>query len=121
MYTKTVRAAQNIQNLGYQSRDVFAFITSNDHHLAPIVFASFCLNCPTVALDPSLGKNEIIHMLNITKPRLMFCGVEVYELVSECLKQLGNDSKIYTFGGEAGKSEPVETLFTPTGSEEQFV
>lgn len=51
----------------------------------------------------------------------MFCGVEVYELVSECLKQLGNDSKIYTFGGEAGKSEPVETLFTPTGSEEQFV
>lgn len=72
-------------------------------------------------LDPSFGRTELIHMLGITKPVLMFCDVACYELVSKCLAELQIEAKIYTFGGSVGQSEPVENLFTPTQKENQFM
>lgn len=121
MYIKTIRAAQNMQKLGCKPKDVVEIIASNDHHLAPIVYASFCLGCPVNALDKSLGKNDIQHMLNITKPRLVFCDVDVCDLVAECLSELGIGAKIYTFGGQTKNSGAVENLFTETGEEKNFM
>lgn len=121
MWVRTVRAAQNLQKRGYQPKEIFGFVAKNSHHLAPIVFASFCLGCPINTLDPSFGKVEILHMLNITKPRLMFCDAESYSLVSECLKELKNEAKVFTFGGQTGNSETVESLFIETGAENSFV
>lgn len=108
---KTIRTAQNLQALGYKPKEVFTLIARNSHHVAPITFASLAIGCPINALDPSFGKTEIIHMMKITKPVLVFCDVACYELVDESLKELGNEAKIYTFGGSIGRSEPVENWF----------
>lgn len=121
MWLRTVRAAQNIQKYGYQPKDVFTFVAKNSDFLAPVIFASFCLGCPINTLDPSFAKSDIIHMLKITKPRLMFCDVDVYPLVSECLTELNNEVKIFTFGGQCGSSEAVENLFVETGTEKAFM
>lgn len=120
MWLKTVRAAQNLKKLGHQSNNVFVFMAKNTDYLAPIIFASFCLGCPVNVLDSSFKKAEIIHMLQITEPRLMFCDIEVYSLVSECLKELENDAQIFTFGEQCGNSIAVETLFVETGVESAF-
>lgn len=96
-------------------------MANNSHDLAPIVFASFCLGCSVNAMSPSFGKYEIIHMLKITKPHLMFCDIEVYPLVFECLKEVRNNAKIFTFGGQIGESENVENLFIATGTEQSFM
>lgn len=118
---KTVRAAQNLQkNDRYQPKDVFAIMAKNSEHVAPVVIASFCLGCPVNTMDASFGKTETLHMFNITKPRVVFCDVEIYKLVSECLNELRNDAKVYTFGGQAGDSEAVENLFCETGIENDF-
>lgn len=121
MYTKTIRAAQNIRKLGYKPREVFGIVAGNDYHLAPIVYAALCLGCTINALDMSLGKFEMVHLLKMTKPRLMFCDVAAYNLVSESLQILGNFAKIYTFGGQTKNSEPVENLFKETGKEQYFL
>lgn len=115
-----MRTAQNLQKLHVEPKEVIGFMAKNNEHLAPIVFAAFCLNCPINALDPSFGKTEILHMLKITKPRIMFCDVEAHHLVSTCLRELGNDAKIYTFGGQTGTSKHVENLFSETGNENDF-
>lgn len=60
-------------------------------------------------------------MLKATKPNAVFCDVEVYNLVKECLKNLGNDAHVFTFGGETGTSEKVENLFLGTDDEDEFV
>ncbi|XP_031634571.1 4-coumarate--CoA ligase-like 7 [Contarinia nasturtii] len=118
---KTVRAAQNLQKREYKSKQVFGLVAKNSQHLAPIIFASMCLGCPINTLGISFKKTEIIHMLKITKPVLMFCDIEMYDLLKECLLELGNKAKILTFGGSKGDSEPVENLFLKTKYENDFI
>lgn len=89
--------------------------------MAPIFFASIANGCAPVALDPSFGKAEIIHMLSITKPVLMFCDIACYDLLIECLAELKNEAKVFTIGGQKGQSESVEHLFTETGEERGFM
>lgn len=95
-------------------------MAKNTHYLAPVVYASLCLACPVNPLDPSFTKSEIMHMLSITQPKMMFCDVDVYDLVRECLNELENDARIFTFSGQSGDSEPVENLFEETEEESEF-
>lgn len=119
--TKTIRAAQNLQKRGYKSKQVFGLLAKNSHHVAPIVFASISIGCPVNTLDPTFGKTELIHMLKTTKPILMFSDIGSHDLLKECLMELGNDAKIFTFGGSKGEAEPVENLFSETNNEDDFV
>lgn len=121
LYIKTVRAAQNLQKLGFKKNDVFGLIARNSHHVAPIIFASLCVGCPINTLDSGFNKPEMIHMLSTSKPTLVFCDVNVLELVSNCLKELQNDATIYTFGGTSGESTAVEDLFSETHNESDFM
>lgn len=118
---KTIRAAQNLQAIGYKPGNVFTLIARNSHLVAPITFASMAIGCPINFLDPSFGRTELIHMMKITKPVLVFCDLGCCELVDKCLKELGNDGKIFTFGESVGRSEAVESLFKETNFEDQFV
>ena len=118
---KTIRAAQNLQKLGYGSNGISSVIARNSHHLAPIVFASIAIGNPVNGIDTSFGKTEFLHMLETTKPILLFCDIDVYGLVKECLNELGNNAKIFTFGGRVNGSEDVETLFEETHDEINFV
>lgn len=118
---KTIRAAQNLRARGYERKQVFGIVARNSQNVAPIVFASLAIGCPLNPLDTSFGKIEIIHMLSVTKPVLVFCDIECYELLTECLMELQSEAKIFTFGSSRGQSEPVESLFQETGNEHQFV
>lgn len=121
LYSKTVRAAQHLQTLGYESKQIFGLMAKNSRHVAPITFASMAIGCPVNSLDPSFGRTELIHMLNITKPVLMFCDKACYSLLKRCLEELGNKAKVFTFEGSEDDSEPVENLFTETFKENEFM
>lgn len=118
---KAIRAAQNIQSRGFKPKEIFGIMAKNSHHVAPVYFASIAVGSPIVSFDPSFGKTEIIHMLTVTKPVLMFCDATCYDLLSDCLKELGNKAKIFTFGGQKGQSEAVENLFEETHKEHAFM
>lgn len=121
IHLATIRTAINLQNRGYKPKQVFGLMAKNSYHVAPIVFGSISIGCPINTLDPSFKKADLIHMLNTIKPALMFCDVEVYDLVKECLTELGNDAKMFTFGGSKGDAEPVEDLFSETHNEDYFM
>lgn len=118
--TKTVRAAQNLQALGYQPKQVFGLMGRNTSFVAPIIIASIAIGCPVNTIDPSFSKAELLHMLRITKPALMFCDKECYKLLTNCLNELNIQLKIFTFAGVEGESEPVENLFQETLKENDF-
>lgn len=118
---KSIRAAKNLQQLEYQPDDVFSIMAGNSKDVAPIMFASLFNGCPLHALDPNFGSVELIHMLNMSKPCLMFCDVQNYDLVAKCMNELGMKSPIFTFGGQKGDSKSVESLFVENGDEDQFV
>lgn len=121
LHTKTVRAAQNLQALGYKPKQVFGLMAKNSRHVAPITFASLAIGCPVNTLDPSFGRTELMHMLSITKPVLMFCDKACYSILKNCLAELGNKAVIFTFNGTEDDSVPVENLFKETFQEDKFV
>lgn len=121
MYTKTVRAAQHIENLGYKEDDIFAIMSRNNHNLAPIVFALLSLGYPFQTLDPSFTETETSHLFALTKPKLVFSDLESYDVIEKSLRSLKNDASIYTFGDRIDKSHLVEDLFAKTGREAEFV
>lgn len=118
---RTIRAAVNFQKRGYKEKEVFTIIARNSEHLAPIVFAAFCIGCPINPLDTSFGENEIKHMLSVTKPSLILCDADVHEKVAGCLYDLSSNAKIITFNGKVRGSEQVEDLIKETGAESSFM
>lgn len=118
---KSIRAAQNLQKRGYKKPQIFRFIANNSPEVAPIVFAALYMGCPLHTLDTSYGKIEMSHVLNFTKPTAIFCDANIYDLVRECLNELGWDAEIFTFGGRTGGSIPVEQLFVETSDEREFM
>lgn len=119
--TKTIRAAQNLQQKGYKAKQVISFMATNSAYLSPILFASICLGCPINPLHSLMEKEHVIKMLKKTEPCLIFCDVDAYDLMKEYLIKSGNNAKIFTFNGTQGDSEPVESLFAPTGCEDSFM
>lgn len=118
---QTIRAAQHLQGRGFKPKQTFVLFARNNHQVAPIVFASLAIGCPLNCIDASFVKSALIHMLNTTKPVVVFCEITCYELLNECLTELGNDAHIFTFGGCQGRSEPIDNLFQVTNTEHQFV
>lgn len=108
---KTVRAAQNLQRLGYKSNDVFGFMVGNIQNLSPIVFAAFCLGCPINALDPIHDKSEVVHMFGITKPQVIFCEDACFDTLKRGLDELGSKAKVFIFDGIRDSAACVDELF----------
>lgn len=118
---KTIRAAQNLQQRGYGSKRVIGIMARNSHHLAPIVFASMCMGCPINTIGITFDKADLIQNLKTPEPVVVFCDIDVYSLLEECLNEVGSNAKIFTFGGFEGNSEQVENLFIETGKEKYFL
>lgn len=117
---RTIRVAQNLQRLGCKRNQVIGIVAGDEADLAPIVFASFCLACPIKPMPKTADKLNIVHTFRETVPNLVFCKNSLYDLVVECLRELGNDAKIFTFNGTRNGSISVESLLEATGTEEDF-
>lgn len=85
----------------------------------PIVFASLCLGHPMNIMNMTF-KPDMIRMLQISEPRLIFCEVDKMDLLVECLNELKMKPKVFTLNGTKG-AESVECLFAKTGNEYDFV
>lgn len=113
--------AENLKKRGCQPKQVIGIMAEHTDHLSSVILASLCLGCPSNVLGISVEKSDIINMFGITEPSIIFCEVEKYDLMKECLKELNNDAPIFTFNGTKCDSEAVENLFEVTGTEHNFM
>lgn len=118
---KSIRAAQNLQLRGFKEKQIVGFMSREPINFSSILFASFYIGCTITSFDVACEKNELIHRLKIVQPSIMFCEVNVYNLLKECLDEEGVNAKIFTFDGEIADSEHVENLFLQNKDENHFV
>lgn len=121
IWLESVRAAQNLLKIGVKPRDVIGFIADYSDHLVPMMVASMCLACPMAPLYVLLSKDDIIRFFRKTKPTVVFCDLSACDELAEALKDLQFDVKVFTFDGQFGAFERVETLLVETGEEDRFV
>lgn len=122
MRTHTIRVAQNLQARGCQKNQVIGFLAGNHTNIAPIAFASIAIGCAICPFpfDPAFEKEELITMLEITKPVLMFCEGKYGDVLKKCLVQQENKAKIFVFGDKQNGFDHVDDLFEKTHKENQF-
>lgn len=123
VWLKTVRVAQNLQKMGFQSHQKIGFMAKNNDELLPIFLASICLACPIVPLHSMLSKSEIVSIFEKTEPSAVFCDADAYDVVNEALSELQSNLlvKVFIFGETIDDLESVESLMIETGDENSFV
>lgn len=117
----TIRVAQNLLKRGYQPRQVFCLMANNTDHLVSIVLAAFCLVCPIATMNTLLSKEEIVRVLEKTKPTVIFCDDSAYNQLNAALKELKLNAKVFILGQPIDDLETVERLLIETGIENNFV
>lgn len=60
--------------------------------------------------------DEMAHMMQLTKPKLIFCDAENITTVREALKQLHTSVPIFTFDDKVDGARLVDELFIDTGT-----
>lgn len=120
LYLQTIRAAQNLQKLGLKKGDVVNVVSKNNHELAPIALAIVACGFVMSTMDPSFNEADMVHMMRITQPKLVFADLDAYPAAAAALKELNNGAQIYTFCGAVSDSVMVSTLLLNTGIEDEY-
>ena len=116
----SIRAAQNLIEIGVKPGDVVGIIARNSTFVAPVVFGCFLIGAPINSLDVSHKTEDIKHMWGITRPKLVFSDPEKVPLVQEAIKELKLNAKIFTFLENVKGCVSVSEILIKTGKEEVF-
>ncbi|XP_065074848.1 probable 4-coumarate--CoA ligase 1 [Ochlerotatus camptorhynchus] len=121
----TIRIAQNLIRMGYggvgrQNEDMFTMIVRNGENTAPVLFACFALGIPANTLDPSFLRDDLSHMLEKVRPKVVFCENEALEETVAACDLAHVSPKIILMGHHLVGYDHVESLLKVTGQEELF-
>lgn len=117
--TSVIRVAQNLSSMGIQSQDVAGVACLNSNNTTIFINACIMLGVPPNPIDVSFTVEDISHMFQQTKPKIVVCDYDIYLRVKSALKNIKNDAAIFTIGKVTG-AKSFDELLEPTGIEDQF-
>lgn len=117
--TKSVILARNLQNKGITPDDVVALSAHNTLDSCLPLTACLLLGVPIAVLDPSFALNDVKHLLNISKPRLIFCESGSIKTMKEAIEENALQSEIVDLDS-TGQCTPFTCLLSSTGNEDSF-
>lgn len=86
--------------------DVIGIVAKNTKYLAAVVFAALTVGAPISPMDPSLSSEEIAHLFNLTRPKLIFCDGAVVERLRIGLCSIKmQDTPIVVIDGRGGDKD----------------
>lgn len=119
---RSIRVAQSLlKNDHIQPRQTIGFLAKNCDDLLSTFFAAIYLACPILPFHPSLSTDEIVRILNKTKPKVLFCDPAAFDNCEEIIKKITWKMKVFTFDEDLDGMGPVSNLLLETGDESDFV
>ncbi|XP_058444663.1 probable 4-coumarate--CoA ligase 3 [Malaya genurostris] len=113
--TRMIRVALNLnKRCNLLQNDVVCMVVENSSRVIPVLFGCFLLGAPVHTLDASFEQSDLVHLMGITKPKLVFCNESNVKTVIESLKQLASDARVVILDDLAS-----EKLLFDTAEEEQ--
>lgn len=116
----SIRIAQNITRLGFQQGDVVGIMCSNSTFLPSVVYGCLSIGLPINPLDTGFKKDDVKHIFEQTKPKLVICDSDVYETVKLSLDEMGNDATIITMREPINGVTYIDELLSATEVEDLF-
>lgn len=116
----SIRVAQNLQRLGIKPDDVIGFICRNSGNVLPLIFGCALIGAPINPLHVSYSKEKIVLMFGKTRPKLVFCDHDLFNITKEALNENENNAMIFTLVKKIPVVPFVAELLIPTGTEYHF-
>ncbi|XP_063707007.1 probable 4-coumarate--CoA ligase 1 [Culicoides brevitarsis] len=107
---RSIRIAENLKLRGYKFGDMMAIISRNNHDVSAVVFGCHILGAPLNCLDPTFGEADLYGMLNLTRPKVVFCETFNLETVKNALKSASLNSEIILLGETLEGHDHVTSL-----------
>lgn len=83
---------------GIKEKDIITLCSYNHMDLCVPYIATLFLGAIPTAVDPSMTSDEIAHLLNLVKPKLLFVVSEAVTLIKGALKVNNLHPEIVVFG-----------------------
>jgi 4-coumarate--CoA ligase len=90
------RLAKNMLRESLEIGNVVGMVVKNTTYVAPVVLGCLFIGCPISTLDPTFDIAEIVNIFKQTKPKLVFCDHDNFDVVAEALRRCENSSEIVT-------------------------
>ncbi|KAG5680307.1 hypothetical protein PVAND_009822 [Polypedilum vanderplanki] len=116
----SIRVAQNLKRLGIKADDVVGFICRNSSTIISLIYGCVLIGAPINPLHVSFDKEKIQQMFRQTKPVLVFCDHDLFELTKEALREIKSNAMIFTLLKKIPVVPFVNELLIPTGSEYHY-
>ncbi|XP_063707005.1 probable 4-coumarate--CoA ligase 1 [Culicoides brevitarsis] len=107
---RSIRVAENLKLRGYKFGDMMAIISRNNHDVSAVVFGCHILGAPLNCLDPTFGEADLYGMLNLTRPKVVFCETFNLETVKNALKSASLNAEVILLGETLEGQDHVTSL-----------
>ncbi|XP_058831945.1 probable 4-coumarate--CoA ligase 1 [Topomyia yanbarensis] len=115
--TRTIRAALYLNKRCNLSKgDMVCMVVNNCSSVPSVLFGCFLLGAPVHTLDPSFEQSDLVNLMGITKPQLIFCNRHNVETVRQSLKQLALTARVMVLDDP----ETEKLLFDPAEGEKGY-
>ncbi|CAK1548812.1 unnamed protein product [Leptosia nina] len=97
MAQEAINLAVSLKHLNVRKGDVIAICSENRREFWSTVIGIFCTGAVVTAINTTYSKDEMKHVLGISKPKYIFCSPSTYKQHSKSFKSI---EKIIIYGDE---------------------
>ncbi|XP_062538165.1 probable 4-coumarate--CoA ligase 3 [Armigeres subalbatus] len=112
-----IRAALNLTQVFKISKaDMICMVLDNRSCVMPLLFGCFLIGAPVHTLDASFQEADLIHLMSITKPKLVFCTEHNQSTVRNAIKLAQFEAEVVVLDG----SEKQKRIFAQHDAEKLY-
>lgn len=115
-----IRVAQHLQAINIGIDDVIGIISHQSHFATSFIHGCILMGAIVNPLDSSLSENDIRHVFNQTKPKIIVCDSEAIAKLQKALNDVDFDYRIYSTSEKTSIFFSAKLFFKPTGYEKDF-
>lgn len=121
MKIRTIRCAIHLIHKGIKIGDCVGIIAKHTTNIGAVVFAALTIGASVNPLDSSFKINDIVHLFQMTKPKIVFCDFEKVDSVKVAVEKLGYDVIIVTIGVRSENYDFIDDYLVEDTEEEFFM
>lgn len=112
-----IRAALNLaQTFKISKGDMVCMVVDNRSCVTSVLFGCFLIGAPVHTLDASFQESDLVHLMGITKPKLVFCTEQSLSTVQSSIKLAKFEAQVVVLDG----SDKQMRLFEPHDGEKLY-
>ncbi|XP_045464244.1 luciferin 4-monooxygenase-like [Harmonia axyridis] len=117
---RSVRTAIYLSKKNLQKDDVVCLCSMNNIHTLVSFIACKFANVQYAAMEPTLPSDDMIYIMNLLKPKVLFVAENFIPRIEETIDILNHQCELISLGRGSTKYKSIYQLFSPVDGEQDF-